>query len=83
MAPAPTMLVLWPLQSESAQTREDRMWLRNCWYVIGWEHEIPADGFLARTVLGTPLLAWRTAGGNYAVLDDRCCHRLEIGRAHV
>ena len=52
------------------------MWLRNCWYVIGWEHEIPADGFLARTVLGTPLLAWRTAGGNYAVLDDRCCHRL-------
>ena len=52
------------------------MWLRNCWYVIGWEHEIPADGFLARTVLGTPLLAWRTAGGDYAVLEDRCCHRL-------
>ena len=52
------------------------MWLRNCWYVIGWEHEIPADGFLARTVLGTPLLAWRTANGDYAVLEDRCCHRL-------
>ena len=47
------------------------MWLKNCWYVIAWEHEIPADGFLARTVLGEPLLVYRTsaahagsAGGN-------------------
>ena len=51
------------------------MWLRNCWYVIAWEHEIQADGFLARTVLGEPLLAYRTAAGNLAVLEDRCCHR--------
>ena len=51
------------------------MWLRNCWYMIGWEHEIPDDGFLARTVLGEPLIAWRTAAGAYAVLEDRCCHR--------
>ena len=67
------------------------MWLKNCWYVIAWEHEIPADGFLARTVLGEPLLVYRTSGdtsggtsgdtsgGNPAsqlvVLEDRCCHR--------
>ena len=51
------------------------MWLRNCWYVIAWEHEIPADGFLARMVLGEPLLAYRTAAGKLAVLEDRCCHR--------
>ena len=51
------------------------MWLRNCWYVIAWEHEIPADGFLARTVLGEPILVYRTAGGVLAALEDRCCHR--------
>ena len=57
------------------------MWLRNCWYVIAWEHEIPADGFLARTVLGEPLLVYRTAAdkagvaGQLVALEDRCCHR--------
>lgn len=51
------------------------MWIYNCWYVIGWEHEIADNGFLARTVLGEPLLAFRTAAGQYAVLEDRCCHR--------
>ena len=51
------------------------MWLKNCWYVIAWEHEIPADGFLARTVLGEPLLAYRTSSGRLTVLEDRCCHR--------
>ncbi len=51
------------------------MWLKNCWYVIAWEHEIPADGFLARTVLGEPLLVYRTSNGALTVLEDRCCHR--------
>ena len=51
------------------------MWLRNCWYVIAWEHEIPADGFVARTVLGEPLLVYRTSAGRLTVLEDRCCHR--------
>ena len=30
------------------------MGLRNCWYVIAWEHEVPAagsPGLFARTVL--------------------------------
>jgi vanillate O-demethylase monooxygenase subunit len=55
------------------------MWLRNCWYVIAWDYEIPADGFLARTVLGEPLLVYRISMGHSAgqlvVLEDRCCHR--------
>jgi len=51
------------------------MWLRNCWYVIAWNHEIPADGFLARKVLGEPILLYRTEGGMLAALEDRCCHR--------
>ena len=51
------------------------MWVRNCWYVIAWEHEIPADGFLARTVLGESLLAYRTSKGQLSILEDRCSHR--------
>ncbi|MGH8701968.1 MAG: Rieske 2Fe-2S domain-containing protein, partial [Burkholderiales bacterium] len=51
------------------------MWLRNCWYVIAWDHEIPGDGFLARTVLGEPMLVYRTAAGRLTALEDRCCHR--------
>ncbi len=51
------------------------MFLRSCWYVIAWDYEIPADGLFTRTVLNEPILVFRTAGGGYAALEDRCCHR--------
>ncbi|MCK9512181.1 MAG: Rieske 2Fe-2S domain-containing protein [Pigmentiphaga sp.] len=51
------------------------MWLKNCWYVIAWEHEIPAGGMLSRTVLNEPILVYRTTQGLVA-MEDRCCHRL-------
>ena len=62
------------------------MWLRNCWYVVAWDHEIPAAEspvLFRRTVLGEPLLVWRTQAGAVVVLEDRCCHRhapLSAGR---
>ena len=62
------------------------MWLRNCWYVLAWDHEIPAADspeMFRRTVLGEPLLALRQADGSLSVLEDRCCHRhapLSAGR---
>jgi phenylpropionate dioxygenase-like ring-hydroxylating dioxygenase large terminal subunit len=62
------------------------MWLRNCWYVIAWDHEIPsADSpeLFRRTVLGEPVLVYRTADGGFTALEDRCCHRhapLSAGR---
>ena len=31
------------------------MFIRNCWYVAAWDHEIPPHGFLARTVADVPL----------------------------
>lgn len=49
---------------------------RNCWYVIAWDHEIPADGLFARTVLGEAIVMYRTADGHVVALRDRCCHRL-------
>ncbi|RYF42902.1 MAG: aromatic ring-hydroxylating dioxygenase subunit alpha [Comamonadaceae bacterium] len=55
------------------------MWLRNCWYVIAWAHEVPpagSPGLFHRTVLGERVLVYRTASGALAALADRCCHRL-------
>lgn len=54
------------------------MWLRNCWYVIAWGHEIPAAGsagLFTRTVLGEPVLVYRLESGALVALEDRCCHR--------
>ncbi len=54
-------------------------WLKDCWYVIAWEHEIPAaesGELFSRVVLGEPILVLRTADGGFAALEDRCCHRL-------
>lgn len=51
------------------------MFVRNCWYVIAWEHEVPADGFFARVVLEEPIVVFRTAAGHWVALEDRCCHR--------
>ncbi|MEO7337026.1 MAG: aromatic ring-hydroxylating dioxygenase subunit alpha [Caldimonas sp.] len=52
------------------------MFIRNCWYVIAWDHEIEGDAFFSRTVLKEPILVYRLAGGGYVALEDRCCHRL-------
>lgn len=51
------------------------MFLRNCWYVIAWDHEVPAGGLLARSVLNEPVIVFRKADGGFAALEDRCCHR--------
>jgi phenylpropionate dioxygenase-like ring-hydroxylating dioxygenase large terminal subunit len=55
------------------------MWLRNCWYVIAWDHEIPGPGspeLFTRTVLNEPILVLRTENHQLAAMEDRCCHRL-------
>ncbi len=58
------------------------MFLKNCWYVAAWDHEI-AEGFLARTILDEPVVLFRAADGRPVALEDRCCHRhlpLSMGR---
>ena len=52
------------------------MFIRNCWYMIAWDHEVAAEGLFTRTVLNEPILLLRTAEGAIAALEDRCCHRL-------
>ena len=54
------------------------MWLRNCWYVIAWEHEIPQaaeDKLFTRKVLNEPILVYRTSHGHMVAIADKCCHR--------
>lgn len=51
------------------------MYVRNCWYVAAWSHEIGADGLFSRTILNEPLLLMRMADGNVVAMDNRCCHR--------
>lgn len=49
--------------------------LRNCWYVAGWGHELANGQMMARTILEEPLLLFRGSNGKAVILDNRCCHR--------
>jgi nitrite reductase/ring-hydroxylating ferredoxin subunit len=62
------------------------MWIKNCWYVIAWEHEIPSaesTELFQRKVLNEPVVVYRKQDGKLAALENRCCHRhapLSAGR---
>lgn len=51
------------------------MFLRNCWYVAGWGHQVVEGEIVARTIVGEPIILYRTSTGAITVLEDRCCHR--------
>src|SRR4051812_40674516 len=50
------------------------MFIKNQWYVAGWASELTQQP-LARTLLGEPVVMYRTASGEVVALEDRCCHR--------
>ena len=57
--------------------------VRNAWYVAAWQHEVEPGTAFARTILGMPLVLFRTSDGTPVALEDRCCHRqlpLSMGR---
>ncbi|MDM0012080.1 aromatic ring-hydroxylating dioxygenase subunit alpha [Variovorax sp. J22P168] len=59
------------------------MFLKNCWYVAAWDHEILGDTLLSRTLLGQPVLFYRKEDGTVVAMDNKCCHRhapLHMGR---
>lgn len=47
---------------------------RNQWYVAGYGREV-GRSLLARTILGEPIVFYRTSAGQPAALADRCVHR--------
>ncbi len=52
------------------------MYLRNIWYVAAPANELAADALVARSVLGEPILLWRSLDGLVHAFEDRCPHRL-------
>lgn len=50
-------------------------YLRNCWYVAAWSHELPPNSVLGRTYLDEPVVLFRIGDGAPAALSDRCPHR--------
>ncbi len=62
---------------------DDGIFLRNCWYVAAWNHELIDGRKLPRTILERPVVMYRGESGKVVALDDRCCHRaapLSMGR---
>ncbi|MEM9684939.1 MAG: aromatic ring-hydroxylating dioxygenase subunit alpha, partial [Pseudomonadota bacterium] len=41
-----------------------------------WADDVPENELFARTILGEPVVLYRTESGSIAALEDRCCHRL-------
>lgn len=54
---------------------ESQGFLRNCWYVAAWAHELIDGRLMARTLLEQPILLYKGDSGKAVALDNRCCHR--------
>ncbi|MCP5143898.1 MAG: aromatic ring-hydroxylating dioxygenase subunit alpha [Gammaproteobacteria bacterium] len=52
------------------------MFLRNCWYVACWSHELKQSMPLGVTIIGEPVVLYRRGDGQVVGLEDRCVHRL-------
>jgi vanillate O-demethylase monooxygenase subunit len=51
------------------------MYVRNCWYVAAWEHELKPGELIGRTIINEPVAIWRAGDGGLVAMEDRCCHR--------
>ena len=49
--------------------------VRNAWYVLGWDSEVDAKP-LARAICGTPVVAWRKLDRSVVAMRDACPHRM-------
>lgn len=62
------------LAYEAAGPSEASKFPLNLWYVAALASELK-DKPIGRTLLGKPIVLFRTADGQPAALEDRCCHR--------
>jgi vanillate O-demethylase monooxygenase subunit len=51
-------------------------YVRNTWYVAGWAQDFAPNKPVGITLLGEPVVIWRTADNVLTALEDRCVHRL-------
>ncbi len=62
-------------QDESSQPSQKFTWTEQ-WYPVSFEVDIEDDVPFAFTLFDEPLVLFRTAPHAYAVVEDRCSHRL-------
>ncbi len=51
------------------------MFLKNCWYVGAWDHELIDGKLLSRVLLNEHVLLYRAESGKVVAMNDRCPHR--------
>jgi len=51
------------------------MFIKDCWYVAAWDHEVLSDTLLARGIIGESVLIYRTSDGTPVAINNRCAHR--------
>jgi len=51
------------------------MFLKNCWYVAAWDHELIDGKLLPRTLLNEHVLLYRGDSGQIMAVNNRCPHR--------
>ncbi len=54
---------------------ENPLYLKNCWYVAAWCHEIDIHQVYAITIINKPVMLYRKADGTLTAMADQCCHR--------
>lgn len=50
--------------------------LRNCWYIAAWDHEVTADAPLSRRLLDEPVVLFRDENNAPVAISGVCPHRL-------
>jgi len=51
-------------------------YVHNAWYVAAWSQDLVAEKPFGLTILGEPVVIWRSSNGAVHALEDRCVHRL-------
>lgn len=62
---------------------DNPLYVRNCWYVAAWSHELAVHQLFSITIINRPVLIYRKADGDLTAMADQCCHRhapLSMGR---
>lgn len=49
--------------------------IRNLWYVAGSSDEFLCGKLVGQTIVGLPLVLWRSHTGEIVAFDGRCCHK--------
>ena len=64
-----------PALSAKTEAKAKPMFVRNAWYVAAYSEDIDRGQLFARTIIGEPIVFFRTAQAKVVAMQDRCAHR--------